>query len=117
MAKTNHKTGFTIVELLIVIVVIAIIAAITVIAYNGIQNRAHASDAKAALNQAEKKLKLYEVTNGSYPLTGNLAAADISNNGAGYQYTSTDGSGYCITATSGNVSYYAKHNTTSSAGA
>ena len=38
----NSKTrGFTIVELLIVIVVIAILAAITVVAYNGIQQRAN----------------------------------------------------------------------------
>ena len=39
-ANTYTKSrGFTIVELLIVIVVIAILAAITVVAYNGIQNR------------------------------------------------------------------------------
>ena len=39
---TKHKQqhGFTIVELLIVIVVIGILAAITIVAYNGIQNRA-----------------------------------------------------------------------------
>jgi prepilin-type N-terminal cleavage/methylation domain-containing protein len=36
----KNKNGFTIVELLIVIVVIAILAAITVVAYNGIQDRA-----------------------------------------------------------------------------
>lgn len=37
-AKKSH--GFTIVELLIVIVVIGILAAITIVAYNGIQTRA-----------------------------------------------------------------------------
>lgn len=36
----KNKNGFTIVELLIVIVVIGILAAITIVAYNGIQNRA-----------------------------------------------------------------------------
>ena len=41
------KGGFTIVELLIVIVVIAILAAITIVAYNGIQNQAKAAAAHA----------------------------------------------------------------------
>ena len=39
--KTQRNLrGFTIVELLIVIVIIAILAAITIVAYNGIQQRA-----------------------------------------------------------------------------
>ena len=42
----DKRLGFTIVELLIVIVVIGILAAITVVAYNGIQNRAR--DAKVS---------------------------------------------------------------------
>ena len=37
---TQKRTGFTIVELLIVIVVIGILAAITIVAFNGIQTRA-----------------------------------------------------------------------------
>lgn len=36
----QKQSGFTIVELLIVVVVIAILAAITIVAYNGIQTRA-----------------------------------------------------------------------------
>ncbi len=39
---TNH-TGFTIVELLIVIVVIGILAAITIVAFNGVQSKARFS--------------------------------------------------------------------------
>ncbi|MNQ19625.1 Type II secretion system protein G precursor [compost metagenome] len=40
MITKRRPTGFTIVELLIVIVIIGILAAITVVAYNGIQQRA-----------------------------------------------------------------------------
>ena len=65
----NKNTGFTIVELLIVIVVIAILAAITIVAYSGIRDRANVSASQSAVQQAAKKLESYKVTNGSYPAT------------------------------------------------
>lgn len=60
---TPHTTqrrqhGFTIVELLIVIVVIAILAATSVVAYTGIQNRARVSQANAELRDLEKAIFL-----------------------------------------------------------
>lgn len=55
-----HKQyGFTIVELLIVIVVIAILAAISVVAYTGIQQRAQDTSLKSDLVQAGKQVKLW----------------------------------------------------------
>lgn len=49
MLKSKNKNGFTIVELLIVIVVIGILAAITLVAYNGIQARANDTAIKSDL--------------------------------------------------------------------
>ena len=45
--KLHKNSGFTIIELLIVIIVIAILAAITITAYNGVQ--AKARDAKTKM--------------------------------------------------------------------
>jgi len=106
MRKSRHS-GFTIVELLIVVVIIAVLATITVVAYNGLQARARASSATAALTQAKKKLELYKVDNGNYPLTGSLSAAGVTNPAsATYQYASTTGTSYCLTAVSGSTSYF-----------
>jgi len=59
-------SGFTIVEILIVIVVIAILAAISVVAYNGIQTRTHTSVVKSDLSQMSKSMEIYNIDNGSY---------------------------------------------------
>lgn len=55
--NTNHR-GFTIVELLIVIVVIGILAAITIAAYRGMQQRATTASYTAAVDQWEKILRM-----------------------------------------------------------
>lgn len=62
----NHR-GFTIVELLIVIVVIAILAAISIVAYTGIQNRANDSLVKSDLAGLAKQFELYKVDHDIYP--------------------------------------------------
>lgn len=64
------QKGFTIVELLIVIVVIAILAAITIVAYNGIQQRARDTQRKNDLAQIAKALQLYKVDNGTHAGAG-----------------------------------------------
>lgn len=64
------KSGFTIVELLIVIVVIAILAAISIVAYTGIQQRGRDSQRKSDLASIGKAIELYHADNGVYPMTG-----------------------------------------------
>lgn len=102
----RKQTGFTIVELLIVIVIIGILAAITIVAYNGIQNRARVSAAQSLAAQANKKIMAYQASEGSYP--ADLTTAGVTDT-SNLQY-SVNNSGspatYCLTATNGNVSYF-----------
>lgn len=63
----KNISGFTIVELLIVIVVIAILAAISVVAYNGIQVRASDASKVQKINDIAKALEMYKADNGQYP--------------------------------------------------
>ncbi len=61
------KNGFTIVELLIVIVVIAILAAISIVAYTGIQNSARSANGKATANTVSTKASIWATLKGTYP--------------------------------------------------
>lgn len=104
----GRRRGFTIVELLIVVVVIAILAAITIVSYNGITNRAKATAAATAAEQAAKKVMTYTAVNSDqYPAT--LSDAGVSDGSATYQYrvdNSANPKTFCVTATTQNVSYW-----------
>ena len=64
---SQKQTGFTIVELLIVIVVIGILAAITIVVFNGIQTRAKKTQTVSAVTNWAKAIKLYQVETGALP--------------------------------------------------
>ena len=82
MSLTNIKRnsqGFTIVELLIVVVVIAILAAVTIVSYSGITARANESAIKLQASNFAKKAEAYNAEKGNYPLTvGALAGSSNS---------------------------------------
>ena len=105
--------GFTIIELLVVIVIIGILAAITIVAYNGISGRAKVVAMSADLKTASSKLETDKAATGTYP-----ASAAEADGGAGLKtspgnsftyYADYRGqpSSYCITGTiAGNSQAY-----------
>ena len=80
-AKHKQKSGFTIVELLIVIVVIAILAAISIVAYNGIQARAENSKTINGVGAYIKAFNLYVADNGVYPSSTGYPCLGVSASG------------------------------------
>lgn len=75
MAMKIQK-GFTIVELLIVIVVVAILAAVSIVAYQGIQSSAHDAAIRSDFRAIANLLELYRIDHGGYPHNpaGNLGS-------------------------------------------
>lgn len=90
----NKRRGFTIVELLIVIVVIGILAAITIVAYNGIQVRAKNTKTINATATWIKALKLYNAEKDDWPTVSSCL---------GTMTTYQGGSGRCFTSNAFSV--------------
>lgn len=97
-----RRSGFTIVELLIVIVVIAILAAITIVAYNGVTQSAQVSAAKSEVVNLGQKVKAYEVEHGTLPAT--LADVDLSDS-SGVRTYQNYGNHYCVAVAIDDTTY------------
>ena len=97
--KPHTTNGFTIVELLVVIVVIGILAAITIVSYTGISSKATASALQSDLTSAKKQLSLYYVDHGVYPV-------DLDANKCPRDSTPTTDTRYCLKPSNGNTFTY-----------
>ncbi len=93
----RQREGFTIVELLIVIVVIGILAAITIIAYNGITTKANGTNSRSNAETVQKIAEAYNADNGAYPTVAQILAY----NGSTKLPTSLANGGASATANAG----------------
>lgn len=101
LVRKVNDSGFTIVELLVVIVVIAILAAITIVSYNGITKGASEATLKADLQNGSKQISIVRINDGSYP--SSLPSEVTGSGGNTFEYTS-DGSTFCLTGYSSTPS-------------
>jgi prepilin-type N-terminal cleavage/methylation domain-containing protein len=114
-----NTRGFTIVELLIVIVVIAILAAISFIAFNGIQNRAVTSVLQSDLRSAVIELDISKIDSADSTFPANEATALLiikPSAGTVFQYTYEPATNsFCLTASniSARVAYFINSTTKS----
>lgn len=98
------RRGFTIVELLIVIVVIGILAAISIVAYNGIQARAAMTKKETVINNAHKQFELHRVEFDSYPNTYDDWSGVVDT--AALEHTNIDTSNFKVDPFSHSIDWY-----------
>lgn len=107
LAKPTSKYGFTIVELLIVVVVIAILAAITIVSYNGIQQRAASAAVQSEVSSLAKRaetLKSQSSTD-TYPATQGEVVTGTTYGTTRYIYDASTNT-FCIQSKKGTASFY-----------
>ncbi|HRC28068.1 MAG TPA: type II secretion system protein GspG [Candidatus Saccharimonas sp.] len=76
MRKT--KSGFTVIELIVVIIVVATLATIVIVSYNGAQSRARDTRRQTDIANIVKALELYYNDNGTYPTTSGSTAINAN---------------------------------------
>lgn len=78
--KQKREEGFTIIELLIVIIVIAILAALVIAAYIGIQQRARDAERQSDIRNIITAVQAYATINdGEYPTCTEVANGTVEN--------------------------------------
>lgn len=76
MSKKTTLKGFTIVELLIVIVVMGILATIVIVTYQGVQDKANTTKNQSNATEVMKKAEAYNALNTGYPASTTVFSAD-----------------------------------------
>ncbi len=75
----KNNRGFTIVELLIVIVVIGILAALVITTFNGIQQKGRDTERQTDIKALHGQLEAYNAQNGRYPTASDIGTTSANN--------------------------------------
>jgi general secretion pathway protein G len=67
--KRRNEAGFTLIELMVVVVIIGILAGLIVPRIMGSDDKAREAKTKMQIESLETALKMYKLDNGSYPTT------------------------------------------------
>lgn len=100
----KNQKGFTLIELMVVVIIIGVLAAIAIPRFIGAQHKARVSAAKADVSIIREGLGLYAIDYGDYPTAATYAALRDS-------LVDADGNAYvtlpAVGATIDNVTYAA----------
>ena len=113
--KIRDKAGFSLVELMIVIVIIGVLAAVAVPIYNNNVTKARMSEADASLGSIRTQLRVHYGENGEYPTSdeyvigaswndiksGELTGSYFTD--SSFTYVSADGASFTLTCAAGDV--------------
>ena len=100
-AQTEHKNGFTIVELLVIIVVVGVLAGITVVGYGAWRTRVAQAEVKSDLNGVYGAMENARNFGNGYPTS--IPSSFQSSEGVTVTYVSGDAKSYCVEARSNAV--------------
>lgn len=106
----NDQSGFTLIELMVVVVILGILAAVVIPQFSKSTDKARVSSAKAELKNMQSAMEIYYAENGDYPTNAWAALKDVGI-GDGSAITDPWGGNYAnVTDADGDLYFYTYDN-------